>query len=71
MLPQMSSSLKAISNARRRGKKIIAMKTLAAGLLTPCKAFDFIRNKVDGSAVGITSEKELDEVIMCGSQYFL
>ncbi|MEM2123444.1 MAG: hypothetical protein QXE79_07405, partial [Candidatus Bathyarchaeia archaeon] len=63
MEPDMESTLKAISESRRRGKKVIAMKPLAAGKLKPKEALKFISDKVDGVAVGITSPEELEELI--------
>lgn len=63
MEPDMNSTLEAISNSRRRGKKVIAMKPLAAGELKPREALRFLSDKVDGVAVGITSLEELDELI--------
>ncbi|MGC8961396.1 MAG: hypothetical protein ACP5K1_02990 [Candidatus Bathyarchaeia archaeon] len=63
MEPDTESTLKAISESRRRGRKVIAMKSLAAGKLEPREALKFISDKVDGVAVGITSLEELGELI--------
>jgi hypothetical protein len=70
MLPNADSTLKAIAEARENGKKIIAMKALAAGMLKPMKAFDYIVDKVDGVAVGITTLQELDELLNTAGKYF-
>jgi len=70
MEPSVESTLEAIAESRRRGKKVIAMKSLAAGSLTPDEAFKYVADKVDGVAVGITSPKELDEVLAAASKYF-
>lgn len=70
MLPNTDSTLTAIAEARETGKKIIAMKVLAAGMLRPMKAFDYIVDKVDGVIVGITSTQELYELLNAGLKYF-
>jgi hypothetical protein len=63
MEPNVDSTLRAISESRRKGVKVIAMKSLAAGKLKPREALRFISDKVDGVAVGVTSTRELDELI--------
>jgi hypothetical protein len=70
MLPNADSTLNAIIKARETGKKIIAMKALAAGMLRPMKAFDYLVDKVDGVVVGITSTQELYELLNAGLKYF-
>lgn len=70
MEPDEQSTLKAIARARSTGKKVIAMKSLAAGLLNPTIAFEYIADKIDGVAVGITTTSELHEVIRAGKKYF-
>lgn len=70
MEPNMDSTLRAISESRRMGKKVLAMKSLAAGKLDPKEAFEYIADKVDGVTVGITSPEELDEVIREAQRYF-
>lgn len=70
MDPDERSTLDTIARARSIGKKVIAMKSLAAGLLNPTIAFEYIADKVDGVAVGITATSELHEVIRAGKKYF-
>ncbi len=70
MEPDVESTLDAIAESRKRGKRVIAMKSLAAGLLTPMEAFNYLADKVDGVAVGITSIQELDEVFEAASRNF-
>lgn len=70
MLPNADPTLNAIIEARETGKKIIAMKALAAGMLRPMKAFDYLVDKVDGIVVGITSTQELYELLNAGLKYF-
>ena len=70
MLPSVNSTLNAIIEARETGKKIIAMKALAAGMLRPMKAFEYLADKVDGVVVGITSPQELYELLNAGLKYF-
>jgi hypothetical protein len=70
MLHNVDSTLKAITEAREIGKKIIAMKVLAASILRPMKAFDYIVDKADGVIVGITSTQELYEFLNAGLKYF-
>ncbi len=70
MLPDVDSTLKAIAEARRLGKKIIGMKTLAAGLLKPIEALKYLVDKVDGAVVGITSPQELYDLLNAGLKYF-
>ena len=70
MEPTVQSTLKAIAKARAKGRRVIAMKTLAAGLIEPQDAFHYISEKVDGVAVGITSSTELDQVLSVAEKYF-
>ncbi len=71
MMPDANSTSNAIADSRKSGKKVIAIKPLAAGLLNPEKALEFLADKVDGVAVGITSLKELDELMESASRYFI
>ena len=71
MMPDAYSTLNTIADSRKSGKKVIAIKPLAAGLLNPKKALEFLADKVDGVAVGITSLKELDELIEAARRYFI
>jgi len=70
MNPDVKSTLEAIAESRERGKKVIAMKSLAAGSLKPGQAFKYIADKVDGVAVGITSLEELEGILVAASKYF-
>ncbi len=65
--PSLSSTLRAIKNS---SKRIIAIKPLAAGALKPSEAFEFLAGKVDGVAVGITSEDEAREVFEAAAKFF-
>lgn len=58
MKPSFEGSLEAIHSSSRR---IVAMKTLATGQLSPKTAFKFAYKNVESIAVGITSEKEMKE----------
>lgn len=70
MEPTVQSTLKAIEKARAKGRRVIAMKALAAGHIKPQDAFRYISEKVDGVAVGITSPIELDQVLTAAQKYF-
>jgi len=70
MDPDAHTTLRAIAESRRMGKKLLAMKSLAAGSLTPDEAFRYLVDKADGVAVGITSVEELDSVLDAGLRYF-
>jgi len=70
MDPSFESTLLAVESARRIGKKIIAMKSLAAGRLKPDEAFAFLEGRVDGSAVGLTSVEEIKDTLKVASSYF-
>lgn len=59
MEPDIESTLKALEQTK---KKVLAIKPLAAGKLSPKKSvFEFIYRYVDSIAVGITSEDEMVE----------
>ena len=59
MEPDVENTLKAIERTR---KKVIAIKPLAAGKLSPEKSvFEYIYGYTDSIAVGIISEKEMQE----------
>jgi len=70
MDPSFESTLEAAESARRIGKKIIAMKSLAAGRLNPDEAFAFLKDRVDGLAVGLTNVEEIKETLKVASSYF-
>jgi hypothetical protein len=65
--PSLNSTLHAIKNS---SKRIIAIKPLAAGALKPREAFEFLAGRVDGVAVGITSEAEAREVFDAAAEFF-
>ena len=59
MEPDVESTLKALERTR---KKVLAIKPLAAGKLSPEKSvFEYIYRYADSIAVGITSEEEMEE----------
>jgi hypothetical protein len=70
MDPSFESTLQAAESARRIGKKIIAMKSLAAGRLEPAIAFQFLKDRVDGVAVGLTNMEEIKETLEVARSYF-
>jgi len=70
MDPSFESTVRAAESARRIGKKIIAMKSLAAGRLEPAVAFQFLKDRVDGVAVGLTNMEEIKETLETASSYF-
>ena len=70
MNPSAQRTLLSIENARKKGIKVIGMKTLAAGKIHPKNAFEYISNKVDGVAIGIASLKEMEETLKFAENYF-
>lgn len=58
MLPSVEKTLEAIKNT---DKIVIGKKTLAAGLLEPKEALEYVSKFVYGVAIGITSSQELNE----------
>ncbi len=70
MDPSFESTLEAAKSARRVGKKIIAMKSLAAGRLEPAEAFQFLKDRVDGLTVGLTSTDEIRATLKVASNCF-
>jgi len=70
MDPSFESTLQAAESARRIGKKIIGMKSLAAGRLEPAVAFQFLKGRVDGVAVGLTNMEEIKETLEVARIYF-
>jgi hypothetical protein len=68
MEPDIESTLKALERTR---KKVIAIKPLAAGKVSPERSvFEYIYRYADSIAVGITSENEMEETysaaLACG-----
>lgn len=58
MEPDFGISLEAM---KRSSHRIVAIKALAAGRLSPKEAFEFVYRYVDSVAVGIASEREMEE----------
>ena len=59
MEPDVESTLKALERTR---KKVLAIKPLAAGKLSPERSlFEYIYKYADSIAVGITTEEEMEE----------
>ncbi|MBI5166312.1 MAG: hypothetical protein HY998_01040 [candidate division NC10 bacterium] len=69
MRPTQGSTLQAIEKAREAGKRVIAMKALAAGDLSPDEAFPYLKDKVDGLTVGLTSEEEIKEALGAAAKF--
>lgn len=67
MEPSVESTLQAIETT---SKRIMAMKPLAAGRLSPQEAFSYISDKVAGFAVGIASKEEAEETFQAAHQFF-
>ncbi|MDP2767570.1 MAG: hypothetical protein Q8O41_09005, partial [Candidatus Methanoperedens sp.] len=68
MEPDVESTLRALERTK---KKVLAIKPLAAGKLSPDRSvFEFIYKYADSIAVGITSENEMVETysaaLVCG-----
>jgi len=61
MYPSFDSALIAIENARKKGKYIFGMKTLAGGRINPYKGFPFALNYAHAIVVGFTELGEIDE----------
>ncbi len=70
MRPSPQRTLKAIEGAREKGKVIVGMKVLAAGKLPPGEALEYIKDKVDGVAFGVTSREEMEEDLEQLRRYF-
>jgi hypothetical protein len=67
MEPSVESTLQAIETS---SKRIMAMKPLAAGRLSPQEAFSYISDKVAGFAVGIASNEEAEQTFEAAQQFF-
>ncbi len=70
MDPSPESTLKAVREARSNGIIVYAMKPLAAGRLSPMEAFNYLKDKVDGLVVGVTSSRELKQVIKAAETFY-
>jgi predicted aldo/keto reductase-like oxidoreductase len=69
MEPSPESTLKAVMEARAKGIVVFAMKPLAAGRLNPKEAFSYLKDKVDGLVVGVTTSQELTQVIKASENF--
>jgi len=67
MEPSVESTLQAIEGS---SKKIVAIKPLAAGSLSPEEGLSYISDKVAGFAVGIASKEEAEETFAAAQQFF-
>ncbi len=67
MEPSVESTLQAIESS---SKRIMAMKPLAAGVLSPQEGLSYISDKVSGFAVGIASKEEAEETFEAAQQFF-
>lgn len=70
MDPSPDSTLKAVKEARANGVIVFAMKPLAAGRLNPENAIKYLKNRVDGVVIGVTSSKELKEIVKVAEIYY-
>jgi hypothetical protein len=70
MRPSLELSLVGVELARERGKRIVAMKPLAGGALSPQEALPFLVGKVDALAVGMASAIEIRETLDVCRQHF-
>jgi hypothetical protein len=67
MDPSVESTLQAIESS---SKMIMAIKPLAAGMLSPQEGLSYIADKVVGFAVGIASEEEAGKTFEVAREYF-
>jgi len=67
MEPSVESTLQAIEAS---SKRIMAMKPLAAGRLSPQQGLSYISDKVAGFAVGVASKEEAEETFKIAQAYF-
>lgn len=67
MEPSFESSLKSIEGS---SKRIIAIKPLAGGRLSPEEGLEYLAGKVDGIAVGISSLEEAGETFEVARKFF-
>jgi hypothetical protein len=67
MEPSVESTLQAIGSS---SKRIMAMKPLAAGRLSPQEGLSYISDKVVGFAVGVASRDEAQETFEAAGEYF-
>lgn len=66
----VESVLEGVKALRRNNVRVIAMKPLAAGLLSPFEAFKFLCRHVDGVAVGMTNSREINETLLAAKRFF-
>jgi hypothetical protein len=67
MEPSKTEALRAIGSTK---KVVIGKKILAAGKLKPKEALEYVKDKVDGIAVGIASQKELEQTFRIAIEKF-
>jgi len=67
MEPSVESTLRAIESS---SKMIMAMKPLAAGMLSPQEGLSYIADRVAGFAVGIASREEAEETFEAAGEEF-
>jgi hypothetical protein len=67
MNPSVNSTLEAIN---RTDKIVVGKKTLAAGLLQPREALEYVAQYVYGVAIGVASTAELKETFEIAKQIF-
>ncbi|RLI75574.1 hypothetical protein DRO97_02975 [Archaeoglobales archaeon] len=61
MAPSFYATIKAVEIARKNGKFIFGMKTLAASRIDPYKGFQFALNYAHSLVVGFTELNQIDE----------
>jgi hypothetical protein len=70
MNARVEDVLEAVRVLRNGGINVIAMKSLAAGLLNPFEAFEFLSRYVDGVAVGMVNSREVRETLLAAQKFF-
>lgn len=67
MEPSVEATLQAIESS---SKRIIAIKPLAAGRLSPQEGIEYVSDRAAGLAVGVASREEAEETFHIAKEYF-
>jgi hypothetical protein len=70
MRPSPEATIQAIQAARAQGKAVIGMKILGAGTIPPGDALSYAAGRVDGVALGMTTDEELEETLNAAEREF-